>query len=53
MNGKNSLSECHWDKAGETVDFVLPIVAGALEEGDERPVLVRMDAGVPDGAGAG
>ncbi len=37
------------DKAGETVDFVLPIVAGALEEGDERPVLVRMDAGVPDG----
>ena len=37
------------DKAGETFDFVLPIVAGALEEGDERPVLVRMDAGFPDG----
>ena len=36
------------DKAGETIDFVLPIVAGALEEGDERPVLVRMDAGFPD-----
>ncbi len=37
------------DKAGETFDFVLPIVAGALEEGNERPVLVRMDAGFPDG----
>ena len=37
------------DKAGETFDFVLPVVAGALEEGGGRPVLVRMDAGFPDG----
>ncbi len=37
------------DRAGETLDFLLPIVAGALEEGGERPVLVRMDAGFPDG----
>ena len=36
------------DKAGETFDFVL-IVAGALEEGGGRPVMVRMDAGFPDG----
>ena len=37
------------DKAGETFQFVLPIVAGALEEGGGRPVMVRMDAGFPDG----
>ena len=37
------------DRAGETFDFLLPIVAGALEEGGERPVLVRMDAGFRDG----
>ena len=37
------------DTAGETFDFVLPIVAGPLEEGDERPVLVCKDAGIPDG----
>ncbi len=37
------------DKTGETFDFVLPIVAGALEEGGGRPVMVRMDAGFPDG----
>ena len=37
------------EEAGETFDFVLPIVAVALEEEDERPVLVRMDAGFPHG----
>ena len=33
--------------ARETFDFV-PIVADTLEEGDECPVLVRLDAGLPD-----
>ena len=37
------------DKPGETFDFVLQLVAGAIEEGDDRPVLVRMDTGFPEG----